>query len=269
MTTLYAILELSHRATQEDIKGAYRRLAKMYHPDTNPNASSEKVSHFQRIQQAYQILYNPEQRFLYDQQEEEKRLKYQSKFDPLGDLFAHMNRKFSNTPSESSKEEAQVFSYSLKITFSEACLGTQKTLTIEGEKLDITIPPGVTHKSTLEFSLKEKSQGKVLVILYVDAHPHLIRVDHNIHLTLPITFMESVAGSRIEIPTLEGPFMLKVPPYIASGTELVLKGRGIAGKTPGDFHIRILITPPKEQSEELEDILKKFEKSNPYNPRSF
>jgi DnaJ-class molecular chaperone len=275
LTTLYAILEISHRATQEDIKSAYRRLAKLYHPDTNPHASPERIAHFQKIQGAYKILYDPEQRCLYDEKEIKKRLKNQSKnfdplFNPLGDLFAHMNRKFSEAPSAQQKEtEPPVLSYSLKITFIEACLGTQKTITLNEGKMDITIPPGVTHKSTLEFSLKENSHGKIIIMLYVDSHPHMRRVDQDIHLTLPITFHESIAGESIEIPTLQGPCRIKIPPYVSSGTELILKEKGIPGKIPGNFYVKILITPPTKHSNSLEDILRNWEKSNPYKPRAF
>jgi curved DNA-binding protein len=271
MTTLYSILEISHRATQEDIKSAYRRLVKLYHPDTNPHGSLEKIAHFQKIQQAYRILYDPEQRSLYDREELLKGLKNQSKkLDPLGDLFTHMNKKFSD-PTSSYAEEArpQIFSYSLKITFIEACLGTQKVLTLSEGKMNIIIPPGVTHKSTLEFSLKENPLIKILVILYVEPHQHLRRIDQHIHLNLPITFHESLSGETIAIPTLQGPYPLKIPPYISSGAELRLKEKGIPGKIPGNLYVKILIAPPAARSDSLETILRNWEKSNPYNPRAF
>jgi curved DNA-binding protein len=271
MATLYDILEISHRATQEDIKTAYRRLVKLYHPDTNPHASPEKITHFQKIQQAYRVLYDLDQRSVYDKNELLKGLKNQSKkFDPMGDLFAHMNRKFSeSTSSNQTDTHPQVFSYSLKISFIEACLGAQKTITLNEEKVNITIPPGVTHKSTLEFSLKENSSSKVLIILYVEPHPHLRRADHHIYLTLPITFFEAISGQAIEIPTLQGNYKLKIPPYISSGTELIFRGKGIPGKIPGDFRVKVLITPPPLHSKDLEDILKGWEKLNPYKPRAF
>lgn len=263
-STLYQILEVSHRATHNEIKASYRRLAKIYHPDANPHSSKERAEHFQKIRQAYDILSNPEQKTLYDDECKKNGLKYQSEFS-VDDLFSYMNRQFNETSSAAKHENEHTSSYSLKLSFIEACLGTTKPLMFDNKKIDITIPSGTTHKSTLTF---DYSEGKrAIIMFYVAPHPSLKRQDQDIFLDLPITLSESVSGGKVEIPTLYGPVLLHIPPCVKSGTILTLKEKGIPGKKKGDQLVKILITPPKTNTNSLQEILKKWEKENPYNPR--
>lgn len=287
MDKLYHILEISHRATQEEIKASYRRLAKLYHPDTNPHASQEKTEHFQKIRDAYGILSNPEQRSLYDQGNitcdgKKARNAGPKPSNPfkgfnMDDLFTNLNRRPSANPSQEKtsrtpqpeKKDHDTTSFSLKLSFEESCLGAKKMLTIKGMKRELVIPPGVTNKSTLELSFDKETQSKAFITLYVASHPSLQRENQHLQLDLPITLSESVSGGKVEIPTLQGPVMLKIPPATRSGHILTLKGKGIPGKNPGDLHIKIIITPPEEANESLKESLKNWEKSNPYNPRGF
>ncbi len=273
MGLLYQILEISHRATHDEIKAAYRRLAKIYHPDVNPHSSKDRIEHFQKIRQAYDILSSPEQKSLYDEECKKNGLKYQSDFYrdsfSVDDLFAYMSRQFNEESSTNENEpkngNTATSSYSLKISFVEACLGATKNLVIYGQKRAITIPPGATHKSTLVLDYLEGKRA--MIMLYVAPHPSLSRQDQNICLDLPITFSESICGGKVEIPTLYGPVLLRIPPCIKSGTILTLKEKGIPAKKKGDQLVKILITPPKNNTESLQDVLKKWEKENPYNPR--
>ena len=258
MSTLYAILEVGNQATLEEIKGSYRRLAKLYHPDTNTEEARKNTRLFQKIQDAYAILSDPGQRLLYDQKELSK--------NGLNDPSWSKDSK--NSFQSDSNVHASL-SCSLKLTFIEACLGTKKFITLNGQKLEIAISSGIQHKSTLEITLETMSLKKIRVTFYVAPHPVLKRVGNHIYLHLPITLGESVSGGQIEVPTLYGSFMLKIPPYTPSGNEIILKGKGIPGKIPGDQYIKILVTLPEKNSESLQEILKNWEKSNPYNPRSF
>jgi DnaJ-class molecular chaperone len=270
MGELYQILEISHRATLDEIKASYRRLAKIYHPDANPDSSKERCDHFQKIRHAYGILSDPEQRILYDTECKKNGFKYQSQYSKdfsADDLFAYMSRQFNETDGENKTgdEKPQTFSYSLKLTFVEACLGGTKSLTIDGKKTDIAIPSGITHKSTLEIPCDNGKRA--IIMIYVATHPSLKREQQNICLDLPITLSESVSGGKVEIPTLHGPVMLHIPPSTKSGTILTLKGKGISGKKQGDQLVRILVTPPKDNTQALQTLLKEWEKTNPYNPR--
>ena len=101
-------------------------------------------------------------------------------------------------------------SYSLKLSFQESCLGTKKFINIKGVKKELVIPPGVNNKSTLELLLDKTTHSKAFITLYVAPHTHLKRLNQNIYLDLPITLSESVSGGKVEIPTLQGPSMLKI-----------------------------------------------------------
>jgi len=236
MRTLYAILEVGDQATLEEIKGSYRRLAKLYHPDANAEEAKKTMGLFQKIQEAYEILSDPGQRFLYDQKELSKNgLKNPSWSTDLKDSFQNDSKVNSS------------FSCSLKLTFIEACLGTKKAITINGEKLEIAIPSGIHHKSTLEIALKTMSLKKIRVTFYVAPHPVLKRLGNHIYLHLPITLGESVSGGQVEIPTLYGSYMLKILSYTSSENEIILKGKGVPGENPGDQYVKILVTPPEKK----------------------
>lgn len=277
MISLYTILEITKTASQSDIKASYRRLVKIYHPDSATATSEEKVRHFQRIQSAYEILSNPEQRHLYDNGEishtgnptKKKGFKYQSKNNPdfsMDDLFSFLHKKASEKKKEPPKKNDQPLSYSIKIPFVDACRGTNKTLNIKGEPFTLSIPPGVANKSSLEVPWKDE---KIFIQIYVAPHAHLKRQGSDILLDAPITLSEALCGNTITVPTIHGPASLIIPSGIDHGEVLTLKNQGIPGSQPGDQHIKILIALPVNPDQSLKEVLKSWEKSNPYNPRNF
>jgi DnaJ-class molecular chaperone len=156
----------------------------------------------------------------------------------------------------------------LAVTFAEAALGTKRTVrTGGGSTVEITIPPGVENGGRLRIPGKgaeAPSAGGVPGDLYLDLEvrpdPHLRRAGDDIELELPVTISEAVLGARVEVPTIEGPVTVTIPPGTSSGARLRLRGRGIkrAEGTRGDQIVRVEIVAPKIKADD-EETRKLFE----------
>ena len=150
----------------------------------------------------------------------------------------------------------------LPVTFAEAALGTKRTIrTGGGSTVEITVPPGVENGGRLRVPGKgaeAPSSGGVPGDLYLDLDvrpdPHLRRAGEDIELDLPVTISEAVLGARVEVPTIEGPVTVTIPPGTSSGARLRLRGRGIknADGTRGDQIVRVEIVAPKIKPDDAE-----------------
>lgn len=259
MANLYIILEVTRTASQEEIKASYRKLAKRYHPDTSKKQCAKSREQFQQVTDAYEILSNPQKRSLYDQ----------GHIDHKGQTIKNPFKDFhpKKPPSKPQQDIQKTLAYSIKLNFQESLTGVEKTLTLGGKKVTVTIPKGTDHKSTLKFPI-DKTQTLALTV-YVSPHPHLRREGPHMHLDLPLTLGEALSGGKVEVPTLKGPVLLKIPPSVQSGTILTMNGLGVPGNKPGNQYVKIIISPPDGDTNSLKNLIKSWEKSNPYNPRNF
>lgn len=165
--------------------------------------------------------------------------------------------------------------YTLNISFEEAAAGTEKTISFirqrggkeESAKLAITVPAGVKAGQRLKLRNEGDSPssgnnpGDLYVIINIQDHSIFKRVENDVHIDLPISYIDAVLGTSVEIPTLTGKASLKVPPGTPSGQIFRLKGKGFAtveGAGTGDLLVRVVIDVPRELSEEQRDLLKKF-----------
>jgi DnaJ-class molecular chaperone len=150
----------------------------------------------------------------------------------------------------------------LPVTFAEAALGTKRTVrTGGGATVEISVPPGIEHGGRLRVPGKgaaAPTSGGVAGDLYLDLDvrpdPHLRRAGDDIELDLPVTISEAVLGAKVEVPTVEGPVTLTIPPGTSSGARLRLRGRGIKRQdgTRGDQIARVEIVAPKIKPEDAE-----------------
>jgi len=150
----------------------------------------------------------------------------------------------------------------LPVTFMEAALGTKRTIrTGAGVTVEISVPPGVESGGRLRIPGKggaAPSAGGVPGDLYLDVDvrpdPHLRRAGDDIELDLPVTISEAVLGAKVEVPTVEGPVTVTIPPGTSSGARLRLRGRGIkhADGSRGDQIVRVEIVAPKLQPDDAE-----------------
>jgi DnaJ-class molecular chaperone len=263
----YVVLGLSRDATEQQIRAAYRKLAKSFHPDLNPGDKAAE-ERFKKIASANDILSDTDKRARYDRgeidasgQKRPERPFYRSQAespagakyhragasDPLdeeelGDLFSELFRAQGAGPagpgrartSRNRPIRGHDQNYLLSISFLEAVNGTTSRLIIPGGgTLDVKVPPGIVDGQMLrlrgrgEPGLNGGPAGDALIELVVAPH-HLFRRDgDDILLDVPVLFREAVLGARITVPTPGGKVALTVPPHSDSGTRLRLRGRGV------------------------------------------
>jgi DnaJ-class molecular chaperone len=292
----YEILGIARTASLEDIRKAYRRLAKKLHPDLNPgNKRSEE--HFKEVAGAYDLLSDPDKRQRFDNGEidasgsERPRQQYYkdyaaeaaaghpyenhsgfADFAEADDIFAELLRRQAR---ESRRARGADLHYRLSIEFLDAVNGTTKRLTLpEGGSLDVTIPPGIQEGQILRLrgkgapSVGEGETGDALVEISVNPHRFFARHGDDIHIDLPVTLAEAVLGARIEAPTPTGSVILTVPKGSNTGTVLRLKGKGVPRRGGhGDELVKLKVMLPSEPNPELETFLTNWAPGTSYDPR--
>ncbi|MBW3097924.1 DnaJ C-terminal domain-containing protein [Pseudohoeflea coraliihabitans] len=268
-TDPYDILGVKKTASAEELKKAYRKLARESHPDINPD-DSEAKARFVKISGAYDLLKDPELRRRYDAgeidasgQEKPERQFYRDHaggsdgaryrttrgFEDFGDpadIFAEMFRQRSRGPSGTAggfadgsqfAMQGADMRYAMDVAFLDAAQGATRQITLpDGGKLDVKIPAGIQDGQTIRLRGKGgpgsggAPAGDAYITLSVKPHHVFRREGNDIVMTLPITIDEAVLGAKVKTPTLDGPVNLTVPPGATSGQSLRLKGRGIAAK---------------------------------------
>jgi curved DNA-binding protein len=286
----YAVMGLKRDATEKDIKLAYRRLARKYHPDLNkePDATEK----FKELGRAYEVLKDPKKREAYDkygqnwdqpqpsQQQGHPFYTHQSDAggagfemdeDFLASLFGHQRRHASAA--------GQDYHADITLSLEEAFKGTTRQLQIPTQHLgtqtlNVKIPAGVRqgHKIRLAGQgapgFNQGPRGDLLLTVHFHPHPLYEVKDQNLYLTLPVTPWEAALGSTIQVPTLGGTVDLKIPPGSQSGQKLRLKGRGLPGKTASDQFILLKVVLPPANTETAKKLYQQMAETMPFNPRS-
>lgn len=302
---LYDILGVSRRATEDEIRSAFRKLAKANHPDVNPGnlAAAER---FKKITAANDILSDPEKRRQYDTGEidakgDPRRPQWgraagarrgaEARGGPRGgptggagfDDFSFADI-FSDVfgAAQPGRREGRPFAvrgqdlrYSLEIDFLEAVLGAKKRVTLpDGGVLDLTVPEGVTDGQILRLKGKGTpgspgaEPGDALVEIRVRPHPDYKREGDDILLELPITIDEAVLGGRVQVPTPTGRVQLTIPKGTSSGKTFRLKGKGVRSKSgaAGDQLVTVKIVMPPEIDESLSYFFSEWRQKHGYDP---
>lgn len=298
----YDILGVTPRASDEDIRRAFRKLAKEYHPDLNPG-NTAAAERFKKITGANDILSDPERRRMFDAGEIDAKGDPRgpqwrrpagantrgratgSPFDDFGfsDIFSDVFGR-TQTPGGATegRRTGRGFSprgadlrYSLEVDFLEAVSGAKKRVTLpEGGVLDLTVPEGVTDGQVLRLKGKGTpgpqgaEAGDALVEIKVKTHQQFKRQGDDIAIELPITIDEAVLGGRIEVPTVSGRVHLSIPKGTSSGKTFRLKGKGVRGKggIVGDELVTVRIVLPDEIDESLSYFFSEWRLKHPYDP---
>lgn len=263
----YKVLGVSKNATKEDIRKAYRTLAKELHPDVRPG-DKEAEEKFKKATSAFNLLSDPEKRKRYDRGEIDaegnergpfaggaqpggggargRTYSYTTQgagpsggFEDIGDIFADLFGRGGGGGGTGRSRGAfrtrgDDVRYKLDVSFLDAVRGATKSVTMaDGTSLNLKIPAGIESGKTLR--LKGQGQpgvgggppGDAFVEVTVKTHPLFERDGDHIRLDLPITLKEAVLGGKVSVPTIDGPVNLTIPKDSNTGNVLRLRGRGV------------------------------------------
>ena len=294
----YKILGVARNATSDEIRRAYRRLAKQQHPDLNTGARAEDA--FKKISAAYALLSDKEKRRAYDRGEIDANGEprgYHAAYgaggaggfggfrggaggyagaDPgFGDFFSDLFGTRS-TGGGGYGRRGQDVRYTLELDFLEAAKGARKRVTLpEGGVLDLNVPSGVADGQTLRLKGKGRAgpgggpPGDALVEIKVRSHPQFKRLANDILVDLPITIDEAILGARIEVPTIDGRVQITIPKGTNSGQVMRLKGKGVKPKgaaKAGDQLVTIRIVMPEKIDDQLAYFMSEWRLKNAYDP---
>lgn len=260
----YKILGIDKNATDKDIKNAYRKLARKYHPDLHPNDKEAKVK-FQQINEANEVLSDPEKRKKYDQygkewkhaEEYEKARQYQqqssqsrgSRYTNMGadegfsDFFESMFGGFGGgSRGRQVRYRGEDYTAELQLDLIEAYETHKRTLTVNGKNIRITIPAGIENGQTIKIAghggegINGGPNGDLYITFVIANHPRFKRIGDNLHTTVALDLYTAVLGGEITIDTLTGKVKLKISPETQNGTKVKLSGKGFpVYKKPGEF----------------------------------
>jgi DnaJ-class molecular chaperone len=298
--TPYEVLGVKPEASPDEIRKAYRKLAKQLHPDLNPG-KPEAEARFKTVTAAYDLVSDADKRARYDRGEidedgaERPRYSYrphaegaqgrkyeQGEMDPadLEDLFAMFG---GGGPGGGGARRGRGFAmaggdhlYTLTVDFVEAAAGAKKRLSLAPDNwLDVTIPPGIEEGQVLRLKGKGDAgiggapAGDALIEIHVAPHPYFRRDGDNILVELPVSLGEAVLGGRITVPTVTGPVTMTIPKGSDTATQLRLRGKGIhrRGGAEGDQIVTLKVMIGDSGDAELTTFLETWEKKHETNPR--
>jgi len=299
MATPYETLGVAKNATHKEIQKAYRKLAKLHHPDLNPGdlAAEEK---FKKASAAYAILGEETNRERYDRGEidddgnevmargfQQSRGAGQSDgvfrqgttgfadFADADDVFSSF---FSGMGRGSPRaRKGQDVRYKLDISLVDAAAGVSQTVALSDEVVEVRVPAGVRDGQTLRVAGKghvgqyEGQRGDALVEIHILPHPHLGLDGDNLRAEVPITLREAVLGARVKVPTLSGNVAVTVPPNTSTGKQLRLKGKGYPNKHGGhgDMLMSLKVVLPPVADKELTEFMQTWTEGESFNPREW
>jgi DnaJ-class molecular chaperone len=290
----YDVLGIAKDASEADVKKAYRKLARQYHPDRNPGDKSAE-SHFKEVQEAYDVLSDKGKRAQYDQfgfagpngagAGAGGPFRWQTGgFDPgsiraedLNDILRQFGMggmggtgeesdPFARRRGRSRRAAPQDAEAEATIPFLTAAVGGKVNLSIDGREVELKVPAGVEEGKRLRLGGQGPSGGDLFLKLHIEPHPYFRREGNNVILEAPLSLPEAVLGTRIDVPTLDGSHLtVKVPAGTSSGARLRLRGKGITG---GDQLIEIKIVVPKAEDARSRELVDELARLHPQNPRA-
>jgi curved DNA-binding protein len=287
----YKVLGLSKAATQKEIKAAYRKLARKYHPDLNP-ANKEAEVKFKEINEANEVLSDPENRKKYDkygkdwkhgeayekaQQQQQRQSQSRSNQQDFSntdysDFFESMfgGGRSSYGQSRSPKFKGQDYNAELKLNLKDVYTSQQQLLTVNGKKIRLTIPAGVENGQVIKIKGKGGSginggpNGDLFIKFIIDNHTHFKRVGNNLYQNIELDLYTSILGGEITVNTFNKKVKLKIEPETQNESKVRLKGKGFPlykkeGKF-GDLIITYHITIPTNLSNKEKELFKELQK---------
>ena len=260
----YKILGIDKTATSADIKNAYRKLARKYHPDLNPNDKDAKAN-FQQINEANEVLSDPEKRKKYDQygkdwqhaEQFENAKQYQDQSSNYreqrysgaqteGDFSEFFESMFGGAASTGRNRHVRFrgedYNARLQLNLIDAYKNNQQTLTVNGKNIRITIPAGIENGQKIKISghggqgINGGPNGDLYITFTIINHPRFKRLGNNLYTKVGLDLYTAVLGGEITTDTLNGKVKLNIKPETQNGSKIKLKGKGFpVYKNEGQF----------------------------------
>lgn len=244
----YKTLEIDQKATQGEVKKAYRKLARKYHPDLNPNDADSKLR-FQKINEANSVLSDKEKRKKYDQfgkdwehgEEYEKARRNQSSQQKThrtsqteGDFSNFFESMFGGNArgGRQVKFRGEDFRANFQLSLLDAYKTHKQTLTVNGKSIRITIPAGIENEQTIKIKnhggsgINGGPNGDLFITFSIQSHPDYKRAGDDLYVTKELDLYTAILGGELIIDTLSGKVKLKVKPETQNGEKVKLKGKG-------------------------------------------
>jgi curved DNA-binding protein len=286
----YAVLGVEKNASEEQIKKAYRKLARKHHPDLNPT-DKEANKAFQRINEANEVLSDPEKRKKYDrygkdwqhgeEMEQHQRARRQRQQEQeAGEGYSYADGDFSSffesmfgrgsAQSRQPKYRGQDYNAELVLSLEEAATTHKRTLQLDGKQVRITIPAGVEDGQIIRLrgygapGISGGPGGDLYITFVIATHPSFKRTGNDLHTTATIDLYTAVLGGETMIETLGGKVKLKVAPETQPGTVVRLKGKGMPlykkeGQT-GDLFVTYKVKLPTRLNEQQKALFTELSK---------
>jgi curved DNA-binding protein len=300
----YKILGVDKNATQDEIKKAYRKLARKYHPDLNPN-DKEANRMFQQINEANEVLSDPEKRKKYDTYAEQygENWKHAEEFEKarasqqqqywqgsqqgagawqeygfgegfgesgFSDFFESLFGQSRSSSRKNVKFKGEDYHAELHLSLREAYKTHQKIITVNNQKIRITIPAGVANGQVIRLKgyggpgINGGPKGDLYITFIVEDVPNFKRIGNDLHTTVTLDLYTAVLGGEKIIDTFDGKIKLKIQPGTQNGTKVRLKGKGFPvykeeGKF-GDLIVTFQIQIPTQLTAEQKELFQKLSK---------
>lgn len=298
----YTILGVERDATDEQIKKAYRRLARKYHPDVSKEAGAEEK--FKEVAEAYQTLSDKQKRAAYDQlgryrtgEDFRPSHDWQTRFGAsgvedfdLGDLFAHFGAfGGAHRSTQGFSMPGQDYEATATLSLEEAARGTEIELNLSepamasGGRLHqatktvrVRVPKGATDGQRLRVAGKGGAgmggarAGDLYLNIRLRPHRTFKPAGHDLYLELPVAPWEAVLGADVEVPTLDGRVSVHVRPGARAGQKLRLAGKGLprANGSAGDLYCVLQIVTPATLSAEEKALYEELRRISHFDPRA-
>jgi len=297
----YKILGVSRSASADEIKRAYRKLAREYHPDRNKAKNAEE--RFKEINEANEVLSDPQKRKAYDALGANWKAGQQftpppgwdfgrggagggrARAEDLGgfsDFFSQLFGGmaggmgpgmrggfggFADMGAETAPPDTRA---RLIVSLEDSFHGARKQISVGGRTLNVRIPKGITAGKTIRLAGQGSGGGALLLEVEFAPHPLFELEDSNIYHTLKVAPWEAALGTKVPVPTLGGTVELTLPPNSQSGRKMRLKGRGLPGAVPGDQYVTLqIVTPPATTDEETAFYTEMAKRFAGFDPRQF
>jgi curved DNA-binding protein len=292
----YQVLGVPKTATEKEIKDAYRKLARKHHPDLNPN-DAEANKKFQQLNEANEVLSDPEKRKKYDkygenwqhgeeyekyqqQQQQQRRQQSQSYaggqgagFSDLGgedfsDFFQSMFGQRGGSTGRQSKFRGQDFNAELHLDLKDVAESHKRTLTVNGKNIRMTIPAGVENGQTIKIAghggpgSNGGPAGDLYITFVIADDERFKRIGNDLYATSKLDLYTAVLGGEVTIDTLNGKVKIKVKPETQNGTKVKLKGKGMPvykkENESGDLYVTYDIQIPTNLTEKQKKLFEEL-----------